>query len=125
MFAWLVATPRKRGPIATLSRTLFQGKTASRWKTYPTLRPTAVTDWPNTETEPALGASRPAMSARVVDLPQPVGPTIAQNSPAATVRSRSRSAVNDFPVGDTNRFVTPRSSIAAARATLSDTVGTP
>ena len=32
-------------------------------------------------------------SDKVVDLPQPVGPTTAQNSPGSTVMSRSRRAV--------------------------------
>jgi len=33
------------------------------------------------------------MRLRVVDLPDPVGPTMAQNSPCATVNDRSRTAV--------------------------------
>ncbi len=64
------------------------------------------------------------MSASVVDLPQPVGPTTATNSPAAIVRLRSRSAVNDLPVGATNRFVTPWSSIAGVPL-VTDTVRKP
>ena len=37
------------------------------------------TSRPPTCTEPALGRSRPETWPSVVDLPQPVGPTIAQN----------------------------------------------
>ncbi len=87
--------------------------------------PTDVTGSPKTLTVPALGASRPEISASVVDLPHPVGPTTATNSPGAIARSRSCRAVNDLPVGDTNRFVTPRSSMAGAPASFSDTRRTP
>jgi hypothetical protein len=51
------------------------------------------TGWPMTRTSPALGWSRPEISDSVVDLPQPLGPTMAQNSPGATCRLRSCSAV--------------------------------
>jgi len=48
-------------------------------------------------------------------LPQPVGPTTALNVPAPIVMSTSRRAVNVDPAGVANRFVTPLSSIGAAR----------
>src|SRR5207245_388853 len=67
---------------------------------------------PKTSTSPSLGGSSPEIRARVVDLPQPVGPTTAQNSPGRTARLRSCSAVYTPPDGVRNRFVTPRSSIA-------------
>ncbi|WP_412474881.1 hypothetical protein ACK83U_15285 [Rhizobium sp. WW22] len=51
----------------------------------------------------------------VVDLPQPVGPTTATNSPRSTVMLKSRSAVSDLPVGDTKRRLTLMSSIAGVR----------
>src|SRR5260221_12108197 len=71
-----------------------------------------VTGSPKTSTSPSLGGSRPEIKASVVDLPQPVGPTTAQNSPGSTAISRSRSAVNTAPDGVRNRLVTPRSSMA-------------
>src|SRR5438270_10902435 len=70
------------------------------------------TSSPATRTSPALARSSPEIKASVVDLPQPVGPTTAQNSPGWTVRLRSRSAVYTPPDGVKNRFVTPRSSMA-------------
>src|SRR5216683_3316507 len=70
------------------------------------------TGLPNTSTLPSLAGSSPEIRASVVDLPQPVGPTTAQNSPDSTARLRSCSAVYTPPDGVRNRFVTPRSSIA-------------
>src|SRR5439155_23681553 len=61
---------------------------------------------------PSLGRSRPEMSPSVVDLPHPVGPTTATNSPGATVKLTSRNAVYAKPVGVKKRLVTPRNSIA-------------
>src|SRR4030088_1851266 len=72
-----------------------------------------LTGWLKTSTSPSLGGSRPEMRASVVDLPHPVGPTTAQNSPGCTAMSRSRRAVKTSPEGVRNRFVTPRSSMAA------------
>src|SRR2546430_12355691 len=89
------------------------------------LLPTPRTGSPRTRTSPTLGGSSPEMSDRVVDLPHPVGPTTAQNSPAPTVMSRSRSAVNDLPAGETNRFVTPSSSIAGAWLRLTTALNSP
>src|SRR5438874_2659367 len=45
------------------------------------------------------------MSASVVDLPHPVGPTTAQNSPSPTAMSRSRSAV--YAVPEPSRAIQP------------------
>ena len=42
----------------------------------------------------------------VVDLPQPVGPTTAQNCPGSTVSFTSRRAVKAEPDGVANRLVT-------------------
>ncbi len=50
----------------------------------------------------------------VVDLPQPVGPTTAQNCPGATTRSTSRRAVKAVPAGVRKRLLTPASSIPAS-----------
>jgi hypothetical protein len=70
------------------------------------------TGWPATVTVPADGCSRPDTRVSVVDLPHPVGPTTAQNSPGWIARLKSRSAVKTPPFGVRNRFVTFRSSIA-------------
>src|SRR5215472_13732937 len=67
---------------------------------------------PITCTSPELGRSRPEMRPRVVDLPQPVGPTTAQNSPGATLRETSSIAVYGWPVGVRKRLVTSRNSMA-------------
>src|SRR5712691_5316161 len=75
--------------------------------------PMPSTGLPNTDTAPALGGSRPEISASVVDLPQPVGPTTAQNSPGWTDMFRSRRAVYASPDGVRKRLKTPRNSIVA------------
>src|SRR5712691_2953648 len=75
-----------------------------------------LTGLPNTSTSPSLAGSRPEIKASVVDLPQPVGPTTAQNSPGSTAISRARNAVWIPPDGVRKRFVTPRSSMAGAIA---------
>ncbi len=71
---------------------------------------------PCTRTWPAETVSSPATRVSVVDLPQPVGPTTAQNSPSATDMSRSRRAVKAVPAGVRNRFVTAVSSMAGVPA---------
>src|SRR6267378_8083305 len=73
--------------------------------------PMPSTGLPKTDTAPALGGSRPEISASVVDLPHPVGPTTAQNSPGWTDIFRSRKAVYASPEGVKNRLNTPRNSI--------------
>src|SRR5215475_1634603 len=52
---------------------------------------------------PPSGASRPAMSLKVVVLPQPLSPTMTKNSPLLTVRL-ARSTATTEP----NRFVSSR-----------------
>jgi hypothetical protein len=76
-----------------LSSTLFQGNTASFWNMKPTPGVMPDTGRPSTSTAPVLARSRPETRLSVVDFPHPVGPTTAQNSPAATVKSRSFRAV--------------------------------
>src|SRR5712692_9482071 len=70
-----------------------------------------VTGRSMTRTAPSLAGSSPEIRTRVVDLPQPVGPTTAQNSPGETSRLRSRSAVKTPPLGVAKRLVTLRSSM--------------
>src|SRR5450756_195204 len=69
-------------------------------------------------TLPADARSRPATRVSVVDLPQPVGPTTAQNCPGSTVRFTSRSAVKEVPVGVAKRLVSPDSSMRGSVAML-------
>jgi hypothetical protein len=72
----------------------------------------------NSVTSPACGRARPAISPSVVDLPQPVGPTMAQNSPGAMLRSKSSSAESNSPEGVTKRRATCLSSIAEGEAAV-------
>src|SRR3712207_9268618 len=59
---------------------------------------------------PAVGVSRPAMRFSTVDLPQPEGPTMQTNSPAATSRSAPETASVSLPVrGATKDLETPAS----------------
>src|SRR5215472_8283621 len=97
--------------MATFPITVFQGSRASAWnmKLVPLVIP--LTGCPPTRTVPSLGLSRPATMVSVVDLPQPVGPTTAQNCPGSTVRLTSRRAVYREPAGVAKRLVTPDSSI--------------
>ncbi len=69
---------------------------------------------PPTRTDPPLGRSSPETWASVVDLPHPVGPTMAQNSPGSTVRLTSVIAVNVSPFGVRYRLVSPSISMRAA-----------
>jgi hypothetical protein len=99
-----------------LPTTVFHGISASAWnmKLVPAVIPS--TGFPPTLTVPALGRSSPATIVSEVDLPHPLGPTTAQNFPAPTVISKSRTAVNSDPDGVAKRFVTPFNSICAAGA---------
>src|SRR6516165_159464 len=64
-----------------------------------------VTSEPSSRTFPAVGCSKPAISRRVVVLPQPDGPSSEKNSPLATVRSTLSTATS------VNRLVSATSSI--------------
>src|SRR5262249_41104932 len=77
-----------------------------------------VTGLPKTRTCPDEGCTRPVTRFRVVDLPQPVGPTTATNSPASTRIVKSRMAVIDRPSGVTKRRVTLTSSMAGCEGVL-------
>jgi hypothetical protein len=76
-----------------LSRTLFHGKSASRWNRNPAPWVIPATGFPRTLTVPLVGASSPATSESVVDLPQPDGPTSATKRSGSISSSTSRSAV--------------------------------
>src|ERR1700761_6028882 len=56
----------------------------------------ASTSRPATNTWPSVAASVPATSLRIVDLPQPDGPTSATNSPCSMRNDVSLSAVTWF-----------------------------
>src|SRR5690242_14151561 len=73
---------------------------------------------PWTSASPFEGRSRPETRVSVVDLPQPVGPTTAQNWPSSTVSDRSWRAVYAPPSDVANFLVTFRSSMAAMGTSL-------
>ena len=75
---------------------------------------------PITRTSPVAGLSSPVIRFSVVDLPQPVGPTIAMNSPRATLMLKSRRATVALPSGEMKRHDTLRNSIAGV---LGETAG--
>src|ERR1700747_3643776 len=63
------------------------------------------TSTPSSRIRPEVGCSKPAISRRVVVLPQPDGPSREKNSPLATVRSMLSTATS------LNLLVSPDSSI--------------
>src|SRR5664279_1265823 len=65
-------------------------------------------------TTPAVGVSRPAMTRRAVDLPQPDGPSSTRDSPASTSRVRSSTAITS-----PKRLVTPSKDSRLGSATAS------
>ena len=88
-------SPLRTGPIITLPSTVFHGNSASAWN----MKLTPVGDAAHlAAADPHRARARrgpgPTPCPRVVDLPQPVGPTIAQNWPGSTVNVTSRRAVN-------------------------------
>ena len=102
------------GPAATLSITLRHGNTASAWNTKPMRGSIPVTGWFITCTRPTVGCSRPVIMFSVVDLPQPVGPTMATNSPRATAMVKLRSVTVAVPSPEMKRSDTSSNSIAGA-----------
>src|SRR5258708_28064438 len=64
------------------------------------------TSTPSSRILPEVGCSKPAISRKVVVLPQPEGPSREKNSPLATVRSTLSTAISP------NLLVSPDSSIA-------------
>src|SRR5882757_10435316 len=67
---------------------------------------------PFTSTCPAEAGCSPETSDNVVDLPHPVGPTTATNSPGATAMVSSRTAVCTVPPAPGNRLVALINSIS-------------
>src|SRR5262245_21808145 len=65
---------------------------------------------PSMTTDPASGATKPAMMFISVVLPQPDGPTIATNSPSRTLKLTS-ATTGRRPWSDAKLFCTERTSI--------------
>src|SRR6516225_3333107 len=104
----VLLTPWCRSPKATLSKTDRNGNSAELWNTVLTLRRcggTWDTSTPSSRIRPEVGCSKPAISRRVVVLPQPDGPSREKNSPLATVRSMLSTAIS------LNLLVSPDSSM--------------
>src|SRR6185369_9967766 len=76
----------------TFSNTVRHGKSTGSWNTIPTLRLGPATRRPSSSTLPDDAASKPPRTRSRVVLPQPEGPTIVTNSPAATSSVTSASA---------------------------------
>ena len=81
---------RMRSPYAAFSKTVIQGKMDSPWKT--SELPGLVGSLRSTLTSPSVGVSSPARMRSSVVFPQPLGPTIVKNSPAAISPDRDRVA---------------------------------
>src|SRR5215467_612065 len=87
------ATPWKRMPRSTFSRTVFQGNSAFSWNTKAMSRGIGpATFLPLTSTLPAVGASSPPTTLSSVLFPQPDGPIRQSSSPRATSNEVSSSA---------------------------------
>jgi hypothetical protein len=79
--------------------TLRHGSSAWSWKAMPSslsLRSSAGVR-PSTRAWPLVGSSSPASTRRIVDLPQPEGPSSARNDPCSVCRCASSSAVTLLP----------------------------
>src|SRR4051794_10271596 len=82
-----------------LDSTLRHGSRAESWKAMPSWCPRRSSCGlrPSTLIEPLVGSSSPARIRRIVDLPQPDGPSSDRKVPRAVCRSASCSAVTDRP----------------------------
>src|SRR5690606_35120139 len=69
---------------------------------------------PKISTRPRLGARRPAAALSKVDLPQPLGPTIATKRPSGMSRVISVTATKPPAAGASNRISTSRNATAGA-----------
>src|SRR5947207_14705132 len=68
----------------TLSINVRHGIRLGCCVTYPTSRVTPCTGLPSSCTVPSVGRMRPDTILRIVDFPQPLGPTMVRNSPSLT-----------------------------------------
>src|SRR5262245_33851808 len=81
---------------------------------------TSFTTRPSIARVPAVIVSSPAIMRRVVDLPQPDGPSSTMNSPSETVKLTSSTAGVAAPG---KRLVTPSSLTTATRESSADGAG--
>jgi hypothetical protein len=75
-----------------LSTVVRQGSRLGAWKAMPLIFSGPVTGWPPMWIVPLLGIFRPVVSFMKVLLPQPLGPTMAMNSPSVTCSEMSSTA---------------------------------
>ena len=80
-----------------MSSVVRQGSSVGAWNAMPAILSVRVTRTPSTSTSPRVGAFNPVASFMNVLLPQPEGPTIATNSPAAIESVRSSTANASWP----------------------------
>ena len=74
-------------PKVTFSSAVRQGKSCAKsWNTTPRSMPWPVTALPPMRISPPVGARKPAMMFRSVDLPQPDGPTMQRNSDSSMLK---------------------------------------
>jgi hypothetical protein len=94
-------TPASRAGSSTLSATVRLSIRLKNWKTKPSsarrsrarrASPASSTRSPCRQISPAVGRSSPPSRFSSVDLPQPLGPVTARNSPWPSSRSTSRNA---------------------------------
>src|SRR3954468_22825467 len=105
----LAGWPRRRAcglrpPNSTLASTVSQGKSdlVYCWNTYTMPGGGAATVSPWKAMRPRLGPISPASIRRIVDFPQPEGPSRLRNRPSATSK-----LISSMAVRDPKRFETP------------------
>ena len=102
------STPRATSPAWMLRRTVSQGNRLGSWNISPRSAPGPVIGSAPTRSSPDVGRSRPAISRRSVDLPQPLGPISDTISPAAIDSERRSSASTVAPSAARNALLTSR-----------------
>jgi hypothetical protein len=85
----------------TFSITVIHGKMANPWKTIATPGAMPTSGAPRTRTAPLVGWMRPARIRRMVDLPQPEGPSSATTSPSRISTDTSFRTSSRWPEGRT------------------------
>ena len=107
-----VGTPRASSPSSTFCWTVSHGISAKVWKTIEVSRLVPVRRRPRNCTSPSVGAIRPAMHRSSVDLPLPLRPSSATNSPSATSRLMSSSTGSGRPPGPEKDLLSDRTLIS-------------
>src|ERR1700686_4173803 len=90
--------PARSRPTSIFSRTVSHGSSVSFWNMKPICSGGPSTVLPSTAIIPLSAALRPAIARRMVDLPQPLGPTRTTNSALSTARL-TRSTTGKRPRG--------------------------